>query len=97
MDVVALWTALIVMFLSLHMHEIKLVHQTVSLEQAQSTVDGYSINVGIETARTAQELAGIQMLFGGFDHPQDRSALTRHAQAARHQFGLKTSRGFRLG
>jgi hypothetical protein len=81
-DVVPLRPALIVMLLALHVHEIKFVHQTMSLKETKSAVNGDAINVWINPARVTQNLAGVEMLFGGLDHAQDGPALVCHAQAA---------------
>ena len=97
MDVVALRAALVEMFFSLHVHEVKLIDQAMSFEQAESAIDGDAVDVGIEAAGVAQDLAGVEVLFGGFDHAQDGAALMRHAEAAGHQFGLQASGGFGLG
>jgi hypothetical protein len=96
-DVVALGAALEVMFFTMHVHEIEFIDQAMSFEQAEGAVDGDAVDVGIEAAGVAQDLAGVEVLFGGFDHAQDSAALAGHAQAARHKFGLQASRGFGLG
>jgi len=95
-DVVALGTALVIMLFPLHVHEIKLIHQPMSLEQAEGAVHGYAINLRVKPAGVTQYLAGIEVLLGGLDHTQDRAALPGHAQAARHQFSLQASGGFGL-
>jgi len=82
MDVIALWAALVVVFLTLHVHEIKFVHQSMSLEQTQGAIDSHTIDVGIELSGVAQYLACIQMLFGRLNHAQNGSALPRHTQTA---------------
>ena len=96
-DVVALRAALVIMFLALHVHEIQFVDQAMSFEQTESAINGDSVDVGIETAGVAQDLAGVEVLFGGFDHAEDGAALVGHAQAAGHKFGLQASGGFALG
>jgi hypothetical protein len=96
-DVVTLRAALVKMFFSLHVHEIEFIDQAVPLEQTEGAVDGDAVDVGIEAAGVAQDLAGVEVLFGGFDHAQDGAALMRHAEAAGHQFGLQASGGFGLG
>ena len=96
MDVVTLRTALVVMLLSLHVHEIEFIDQAMSLEQSEGAIDGDAVDVGIKAAGVAQDLAGVEMLFSGFDHAENGATLVGHAQAAGHQFGLQASRGFGL-
>src|SRR5437016_1473568 len=50
MNVITLWTTLVEVLFSLHMHEVKLINKTVTLQQIQSTVDGYTINPRIKFA-----------------------------------------------
>jgi len=95
-DVVALRTTLVIMLLSFHVHEIKFIHQAMSLEQAEGAVDSHAVNVRIKPLGVPQDLAGIEMLFGGLDYAKNRAALPGHAQAARHEFGLQASRSFGL-
>src|ERR1700691_977994 len=96
-DVVALWPPLIKVLLALHVHEVEFIHQAMPLEQLESAIHRDSIYLGIEFARSAQNLAGVEMLFRGLDNAEDGTALMCHAQAARHQFGLQSSRSFSLG
>jgi len=95
-NVVPLGTALVVVFLALHMHQIKFIDQAVPLEQAEGAVDGNAIDLGIEATRAAQQLAGVEVLLGSFDHAENGATLTGHAQSTRHQLGLQTSRNFGL-
>jgi hypothetical protein len=69
----------------------------VSLEQAQGAINRYAINLGIHFSRMPQNLAGVQMLLGGFYHTQNRATLARHTQSPRHQFGLQTAWDFSFG
>jgi hypothetical protein len=95
-DVVALRAAFVKMFLSLHVHEIEFVDQAVALQQSEGAIYGDAVDLGIELAGLAQDLAGIEMLFGGFDDAEDGATLMGHAQAARHQFSLEPSGSFGL-
>jgi len=97
MDVVSLRSTLVVMLLALQVHEIEFIDQAVALEEVQGPVDRYTVDLGINLARMAQNLAGIEVLLGGFDHAQNSAALPGHAHATRHQFGLQASRRFSLG
>jgi hypothetical protein len=90
-DVIPLGTALVVVLLALHMHEVKFIDQTVPLQQAKRAIYGDPVDLRIEAASAPQQLAGIKVLFGGFDDAQDGAPLTGHAQSARHQLGLETS------
>jgi hypothetical protein len=95
-NMITLWTTLIEVLFSLHMHEVKLINQTVALQQIQSAVDGHTINPRIKFAGFAQDLTGIQVLFGGFHNTKNSAALMRHAQTARHQLGLQPPGSFCL-
>ncbi len=68
MDVVPLRSSLVKMLLTLHVHEIKLVHQAMSLEEAQRAINRYPVDVRIQFARMTENLAGIEMLFSGLNH-----------------------------
>ena len=81
-DVIALRAAFVVMFLALHVHEVELVHQPVPLQQTERAIHSHAVNSWVHPARAAENLAGIEMLFGGFDHAENRAPLARHAQAA---------------
>ena len=94
-NVIPLRTALVIMLLALHVHEVKLVHQAVALEQIEGAVNRDPVDVFVELPRAPQDLTGVKMLLGGFHHAQDGAALPRHTQATRHQLGLQSSR--RLG
>jgi hypothetical protein len=96
-DMVALRTALVIVLFPLHVHEIKFIHQTVPLEQAEGAVDGHAVDVRIKAPSVTQYLAGIEVLFGGLDHAQNGASLSSHTQAARHEFRLQASGGFGLG
>jgi hypothetical protein len=87
-DVVALRPALVEVLLALHVHEIELVNQAVALKQLQSAVHGNSIDSGVELAGMAQELRGVEMLLGVFDHAENGAALPRQAKATRRQRSL---------
>jgi hypothetical protein len=84
MDMVSLWTPLIKMLLTLHVHQVEFVDKPVTLEQSEGPVHGDAVDLGIQPSRPAQQLAGIKMLFGGLDHAQDSAALASHAQPTRH-------------
>jgi len=88
MDVVPLRPSFVEMLLTLQVHEVKFVHQAMALEQTQGSIDSYLVNSGIEFARATQQLARVEMLFGGLDHAKYGAPLTSHAQSPRHQFGL---------
>jgi hypothetical protein len=93
---IALGTTFIVVLLALQVHEVELVNQAVALEQIESAVDGHTIDLGIDPAGMAQDLAGVEVLLGGLHHTQDGATLARHAHSTRHQFGLQAAWGFGL-
>jgi hypothetical protein len=96
-DVVPLGAAFVEVFLALHVHEIEFVNQPVSLEQSERAVNRDPVNLRVQPAGAPQQLAGIEVLLGGFHHTENGAALARHAQPPRHQFRLEASRdlGFR--
>jgi hypothetical protein len=79
------------------MHEIEFVDQAVAFQQIEGAVDGDPIDVGVDFAGAAQDLAGVQMLLSGLDHAQNGAPLMGHAQSARHEFCLQASGRFGLG
>jgi hypothetical protein len=87
-DMVALWTTLVEVLLSLHMHQVKLINQAMSFQKAQRAIDGHPINLRIYFPSFAKYLAGIEVLLRGLDHAKDGTALMSHTQAAGHQFRL---------
>jgi len=84
MDMISLWSAFVVMFFTLHVHEIEFIHQAMAFEQGQRAVNRDSVNLRIQPAGAAQELAGVEVLLGRFHNAEDGAALASHAQAARH-------------
>src|SRR5438445_13300384 len=67
-QVVALWSALVIMLLPFEMHQVQFVYQTMALEQGQRPVHRHAIDMRIDLPRLAQDLASIHMLFCSFDH-----------------------------
>ncbi|HVO59740.1 MAG TPA: hypothetical protein VMT53_02325 [Terriglobales bacterium] len=88
MDVIAPRTPFIEMLLALEVHEVKFIHKSMALQQAEGTVNSHAIDIGINLARSPQDLGGVQMLLRNLDDRQDSPALASHAQAARHEFSL---------
>lgn len=97
MQMIALRTALVVVFLSLEMHQVQFINQAVALQQVQCAIDSDPVNVGIKPSRLAQNLAGIEVLLSSLDYAQDRPALTSHAQSTGHQLSLQPAGLFGLG
>jgi hypothetical protein len=91
-DVVPLRPTLVEVLLTLHVHEIEFVNQSVPLQKSQSAIDSDPVNLRIDPSRSSQQLTGVKVLLGSFHHTQNGPALARHAQPARHKFGLQTSR-----
>jgi hypothetical protein len=96
-DVVSLGATLVVMFLALEVHEVKFIDQAVAFEETQGPIDRHTIDLGINLACVAQDLAGVEMLLGGFHYAQNSSTLPGHAHPTRHQFRLQASWRFSLG
>src|ERR1700758_3880453 len=95
-NVVALGPALVEMLFALEMHEVQFVDQAVALQQAEGAVHGDAIDLGVDAAGLAQDLAGIEVLAGGFEDAEDSTPLPRHAQPARHEFRLQAPRSLGL-
>ena len=53
MDVVPLWTPLIVVLLALHMHQVEFVDQSMAFEQTQRAVHRYTIDLRVDATGTA--------------------------------------------
>lgn len=77
-NVISLGSSLIVVLLTLQMHEIELIYKPVTLEQIERAIDRNSIDLRIQSTRLAENLAGVQMLLSGLDDTQNRTALARH-------------------
>ena len=95
-DVVALQFALVVVAFAVDVHQVEFVDQPLPLEQPQGAVDRAAVDAGIDLLRLAQDLAGVQMLLGGFHHAQDGAPLLRHAEPALGEVGLESARHFGL-
>ena len=67
-QVVALWSPLVIMLLPFEMHQVQFVYQTVAFEQGQRPVYRHAIDMRIDLSRLAQDLASVQMLFCSLDH-----------------------------
>jgi hypothetical protein len=97
MDMIALRTSFVKMLFSLHVHEVEFVDETMSLEQMKRAIYRDAVHFWVDALRTAQNLAGIEMLLGSLNHAEYSAALTGHAQTAGHEFGLEASGSFCLG
>jgi len=95
-DVVALRAPFIEMFLALHVHQVELVNQPVTLQQFERAVNRDLVDARIKVARVAQNLRRIEMLLCGFYHAQNRAALMGQPKTARGQCRLQMSGSFSL-
>ena len=95
--VIALWTALVKVPVTLEVHQVKLIHQPLALQEAQRPVYSHAIYVGVYPDGLTKDLRSVQVLLGSLDDAQDGAALPGEAYAAVHQLGLQESRGFSLG
>jgi hypothetical protein len=86
--VIAAGTSLVEMPLALNVHQVQFVNQALSFQQADGPVHGNAVDLGIDAARFAQNLSGIEMLLGGFDNAQDGSTLAGQPYAAVHELRL---------
>ena len=82
MNVITLRPPLVEMFFALHVHQVKLINQAIALEQLERSIYRDPIDAGIDLARMAQNLRGIEMLFCGFNDAENCSTLVRQAEAA---------------
>ena len=78
-NVISLGSSLIVVLLTLQMHEIELIYKPVTLEEIERAIDSSSIDLRIQSTCLAEDLAGVQMLLSGLDDTQNRTALARHS------------------
>jgi len=78
--------ALVKMLLALEMHQIEFINQPMSLQKSQGPIDRDAIDFWLLLLRLAQNLCGIEMAAGGLYDAQNRTALPRHANAARREF-----------
>jgi len=97
MDVIPLRPSLVVVLLALEVHQVEFVDESMTLEKVKRPVNGNPIHLRINFASLAQDLAGIEMLLGSFNHTKDGPSLPRHAQTSRHEFSLQAARSFGLG
>src|SRR5262249_28059063 len=95
--VIALQLAFIIMALAIDVHQIKLVDQTLSLQQAKRSINRAAVNTWIKFLRLAKNLAGVEMFAGSFHHAENGSALLGHADTALGTVGLEPARHFGLG
>jgi hypothetical protein len=79
------------------MHQVEFVNQSVPLQQSEGAINRDPVDLRIKPAGASQQLAGIEVLFGGFHDAKNGAALAGHAQAARHEFSLQTSRNLGFG
>ena len=93
---VALQFAFVVVALSVDVHQVKFVDQPLPLQQSQGAVHRAAVDAGIDLLRLPQNLAGVEMLVGGFDHAQNRVPLLRHADSALGEVRLQPARHFSL-
>jgi hypothetical protein len=83
-QVVTLRSAFIEVLFALEVHEVEFVDQAVALQQLQRSVNRYPVNGGIEFSGFPEQLAGVEVLLGGFNHAENGSPLSGHADAPRH-------------
>lgn len=74
-NMVTVRPAFVEVFFALHVHEVKLVDQTMPFQQLERAIYRDAIDTRIELACMAQDLGSIQMLLCGFNHAQDRPPL----------------------
>ncbi len=81
-NVIALGTTLVIMFFSLHVHEIEFIDQAVALEKTKSAIHGNAIDSGVKLACVPENLRGIEVLLGGFHHAENRASLVSESHPA---------------
>lgn len=81
-DMIPLRAPFVKVLFPLHVHEVELINQAVTLEKIQGAIDGDSIDAWIESPRLTEDLRGIEMLLRGFNHAKNGSSLMGHPQAA---------------
>jgi len=95
-DVIAFQAPLVVMSLAIDVHQIEFVDHAVPFQKAKRAIDRTTVDAGVQFLRLAQDLAGIEVLTGGFHHAEDSAALLGHPDSAFGKLGLQASRHFSL-
>jgi hypothetical protein len=96
-NVVALRTPLVKVFLALHVHQVEFIDQAVALQKLERPVNGNAVYAGINLASVAEDLRSVEVLLGSFNHPKNGLALVREAQSPRGQGRLQSSGSFSFG
>ena len=80
--VIALWTALVKVPVTLEVHQVKLIHQPLALQEAQRPIYGHAIYIGVYPDGLTKDLRSVQVLLGSLDNLQNDTTLSRHANSA---------------
>ena len=80
--VLLLQARFVVVLVAIVVHQIQLVHESAGLEQLQSPVDGYPVELGIFFARQFVKTVGVEMLARLIDQIEQNLALPREPDAA---------------
>jgi hypothetical protein len=96
-NVVALRTPLVKVFLTLHVHQVEFVNQSVTLEKLERPVHSHAVDAGVNLSSVAEDLCCVEMLLGSLNDPKNGLALVREAQSPRSQGRLQSSGSFSFG
>jgi hypothetical protein len=91
--------ALVKVGLATDVHQVQLVNQTMPFQQTEGAIDSYPVNARVLLLGFAENLAGIQVLFCGFNDAKDCPPLARQSNATGCQFSQQVAwrLGFRQG
>ncbi len=95
MDVVAAQLALIIVAFAVDVHQVELVDHPLPLKQMQGPVYRAAVDGGVDFLCLAQNLAGVEVLLGGFDDCENGPSLLGHADARGWPVALAGAREFR--
>ena len=95
-DVIAFQPPLVIMSLTIDVHQVEFVDHAMAFQEPKRAVDGTTVDAGVQFLCLAQDLAGIEMLAGSLHHAQDCAALLGHPDSAFGKLGLQAARHFSL-
>jgi hypothetical protein len=91
-NVIARSMTLVEMSAAAQMEQVELVHQPVTFQKIERTVNGDARDARVDAARAAQQTAGVQMSPCGFHHLQQNAPLVREPHSSRCKLLLQTPR-----
>jgi hypothetical protein len=87
-NVVAIQLTFVVVAFAVDVHQVEFVNKPLAFQQLQGAVDSAAVDAGIDLARLAQKLTGVEVLGGCFHDAENGATLLRHADSALGEVGL---------